>query len=145
MSFSHPPLPWAEGKAISENKILFEEYLDLRFDERSQNSFRQLVVEQSKTICKKRRGTHRLRKGSGEQMIGAEDNILLIHSKKFRFEQNIFSLYTVNRSISNRNTILFPLTQHTQKTITREFLNLSFNTPDDQITASKVSFFTEVL
>jgi hypothetical protein len=29
--------------------------------------------------------------GSGKQMTGDEDNILLVHSKKFRFEQNISS------------------------------------------------------
>jgi hypothetical protein len=29
--------------------------------------------------------------GSGKPMIGGQDNILFIHSKKFLFEQNIFS------------------------------------------------------
>ena len=32
---SHPPTQWVGGKALSENEILFEEYLKQGFDERS--------------------------------------------------------------------------------------------------------------
>ena len=30
---SHPPTQWVDGKILSENEILFEEYLNLGFDE----------------------------------------------------------------------------------------------------------------
>jgi hypothetical protein len=30
---SHPPVQWVDGKALSENEILFEEYLNSGFDE----------------------------------------------------------------------------------------------------------------
>ncbi|MZH03283.1 MAG: hypothetical protein F3745_07800 [Nitrospinae bacterium] len=30
---SHPPAQWVDGKILSENEILFEEYLNLGFDE----------------------------------------------------------------------------------------------------------------
>lgn len=32
---SHPPAQWVDGKILSENEILFEEYLNLEFDEES--------------------------------------------------------------------------------------------------------------
>jgi hypothetical protein len=65
-SFStHPPVQRVDGKALSENEILFEEYLSLEFDEKNQNTFRQLVIQRSKTVCKKKgRGIHQLRNKS---------------------------------------------------------------------------------
>jgi hypothetical protein len=42
-----------DGKALSENEILFEEYLSLEFDEKNQNTFRQLVIQRCKTVSKK--------------------------------------------------------------------------------------------
>ena len=32
---THPPAQWVDGKALSENEILFEEFLNLEFDEKN--------------------------------------------------------------------------------------------------------------